>query len=68
MLLDDIKHIAREKGIDPDGKPRWEIIRLIQVKEGYAQCFGDGEFTCKYLDCLWREDCLGRLHKFIIGD
>jgi len=59
MKLEEINRIALLKGIDPAGKPKWEIIRLIQISEGNEPCYATQHFECSHIDCLWRKDCLG---------
>ncbi len=39
MTLKDLKKFALEKGVEPLGS-KMEIIRAIQVAEGYQACFG----------------------------
>jgi len=62
MNIEDINRIAMLKGIDPAGKPKFEIIRLIQTKEGNQPCYATQQFECQYLECLWRKDCIGMIH------
>lgn len=60
MKLDQIKKKARAMGIEPGRMRKADLIRAIQKAEGYTACFGHGTPDCPYLDCCWREDCLGR--------
>jgi len=58
MELAKIK--ARELGIDPEGMNKFELIKAIQIREGYKPCYGRFSIsTCKYPNCCWRNDCLG---------
>ena len=59
MKLEEINRMALLYGIDPLDKPKWEIIRLIQIVEGNQPCYGTQHFECQYLSCMWRKDCLG---------
>lgn len=61
MMLDleEIRQLARGKGIDPEGKSMAEMIRMIQAKEGYEVCFGSLKWDCPFFDCMWRLGCVG---------
>lgn len=61
MSPDDVNRIAFLKGVDPIGKPKWEIIRLIQIKEGNQPCYATQHFECQHLECFWRQDCIGKV-------
>lgn len=50
---------AVQLGIDPRGKPIFEVIRLIQIKEGFQPCFATKHFKCKEYNCLWWKQCQG---------
>ena len=59
MKLQEIKAIAKEKGIKDGNMKKAELVREIQRAEGNFDCFGTA--TAGYCDqaaCLWREDCL----------
>ena len=58
MMLKELKKFALEKGVEPLGS-KMEIIRAIQVAEGYQACFGTRPIAdCPETDCLWHQDCL----------
>lgn len=58
MNLDQIKAIAKEKGIKPGRMKKAELVRVIQESEGNNQCFVTGQADrCGQDECLWREDC-----------
>lgn len=59
MKLPDIKKKAKTMGVEPGKMKKAELILAIQRAEGNAACFGTGSPACPYLDCCWREDCLG---------
>lgn len=61
MKLEEINRIALLKGINPCGRPKWEVVRLIQIAEGNKPCYGINHFECKHVDCFWRSDCLGKV-------
>lgn len=60
MKLQDVRTIARNLRLKPDGSTKAELIRKIQRREGNFECFSSASGGCcdQYL-CLWREDCLG---------
>ena len=62
MKMQQIRGIARAWGIDVRvGRSKLDIIRDIQVKEGYSPCYGT-KLECEY-DCLWKPDCLRAITK-----
>lgn len=64
-MIEEINRLAFLKGVNPCGKPKFEIIRMIQSIEGFEQCFGTKRWECTNKECIWRDDCQGRCH--IIG-
>jgi hypothetical protein len=57
MKMHEVRQIAKKWGIDIKvGRSKQDIIRDIQVKEGYSPCYRTKE-ECEY-DCLWKPDCL----------
>jgi hypothetical protein len=57
MKMQEIREIARQWNVNARiGRSKQEIIREIQVREGYSACFRTRE-VCES-DCLWRDDCL----------
>ncbi|SEQ32837.1 hypothetical protein SAMN05421693_12440 [Ectothiorhodospira magna] len=61
MNLATVRYIALNKGIDPGGLPKMELIRTIQVTEGHSPCFGNAETGyCERTECHWHLDCLSR--------
>lgn len=59
MKLQDVRTIARNHRLKPDGSSKAELIRKIQRKEGNLECFsGAGRDYCDQHQCLWRGDCL----------
>ncbi|MFH1081170.1 MAG: SAP domain-containing protein [Pseudomonadota bacterium] len=62
MKIQQIREIARPWGVDVRiGRSKQDIIRDIQIREGYSPCFGTKEI-CDY-DCLWKTDCLNNAKK-----
>jgi hypothetical protein len=71
MKLQEIKAIAKDRGIKAGSMKKTELIRAIQRAEGYNDCFGTEHVkVCGQINCLWREDCLEVMKKekkFLIG-
>lgn len=59
MKLQEIKAIAKNKGIKHANLKKAELIRAIQKTEGNSDCFGSIKIDeCGQINCLWRADCL----------
>jgi hypothetical protein len=57
MKIRDIRKIANTWDVDAGpSRLKEEIIRDIQVREGYTPCFKTRK-TCDE-DCVWKTDCL----------
>ena len=64
MKLDDIRNIARDKGIKPGKLNKTQLVRNIQREEGNFDCFATAESgNCDQQGCLWREDCFATAQK-----
>lgn len=58
MRMEEIKEIARQRGVKTGKMKKGEVIRAIQEAEGNPTCFDTGNAAeCAQDDCLWREDC-----------
>lgn len=58
MKMQEVRNIARKWGVDIRvGRSKQNIIRDIQVAEGFTPCFRTKEY-CEQKDCLWKEDCI----------
>ena len=58
MKMQEIKKIAANWDVSTRvGRTKAEVIRDIQVCEGFTPCYGTTA-VCEQTDCLWREDCL----------
>ncbi len=56
--MQEVRIIAKRMGVDARiGRSKQDVVREIQIKEGYEPCFRTKEI-CEEHDCLWREDCL----------
>ena len=59
MRLLEVERKARSMGIKDTWKySKPDLIKTIQNKEGYAQCFGTAGKYCDQSNCAWRSDCL----------
>ncbi|MBU1966643.1 MAG: SAP domain-containing protein [Proteobacteria bacterium] len=57
MKIQEIREIARRWDVNARiGRSKQDIIRDIQIQEGYSPCFRTKE-ECES-DCLWKSDCL----------
>ena len=58
MKMNDIKEIARQRGINPAKMKKVDLIRAIQKDEGNPECCSTGKkHECGQDLCLWRDDC-----------
>ena len=58
MNMEQIKEVAKDRGVKPGKLKKVELIRAIQAAEGNPQCFDTVQIErCGELGCLWREDC-----------
>lgn len=58
MDIIEVREIAKSHGINPTNYFKTELIKTIQLREGYFDCYGttyDG--VCDQLGCRWRADC-----------
>ena len=57
MKLRDIREFAKMLGVEENnGRKKQDIIRNIQVYEGYEPCYRTKD-VCEY-ECLWKKDCM----------
>lgn len=58
MNIEEVKEIARGRGIKAGRMKKADIIRAIQIMEENLPCFETGRSAeCGEGGCLWREDC-----------
>lgn len=58
MNVQELKKIARQRGLQVEKAKKHEIIRAIQADEKNDPCFATGMTDqCGQSGCLWREDC-----------
>jgi hypothetical protein len=59
MNVQQIRALARDRGLKPGNVGKAELIRTIQRQEGNFDCFGRADSNyCDQSACLWRNDCL----------
>lgn len=58
MKLEEVKKIAKNRGLQITNLKKAEIIRSIQQDEGNVACYNTGAApNCNQENCLWRDDC-----------
>ena len=59
MKMNEIKSIARLRGLNPGRLKKVDLVRTIQREEGNESCFLTAQSDdCDQDQCLCREDCL----------
>jgi hypothetical protein len=59
MKTQEIRAIAKQKGVNSARMKKADLIRSIQRAEGNFDCFGTpAGGGCDQSACAWREDCL----------
>ncbi len=62
MDLNEVRRIAKKKGVKAEKMKKGDIIRAIQHAEGNFDCFGSATSgECTQDECLWRKDCLTKV-------
>ncbi len=58
MKMQDVKEVAKNRGIKAGTMKKGELVRAIQAGEGNEACYETGQAAeCGQDDCLWRDDC-----------
>ena len=58
MNLNEIKQLAKDRGISPGRMRKAELIHTMQAQEGNSQCYNTHIVSeCGQSHCLWRTDC-----------
>ena len=58
MHMQEIRAIAKERGVKSSNLKKAELVRAIQFAEGNEACFGIGKSAeCGQQECLWKADC-----------
>lgn len=64
MNLQEIKEIAKSRGLKTTGLNKVNLVQQIQLNEGNFACFAtatSGE--CDQFGCMWRKDCFALAKK-----
>lgn len=58
MRVEEIRAIARKRGLKPGRMKKAELVRAMQGAEGNSACYETGKAgECGQEQCLWRDDC-----------
>lgn len=58
MNMQQVRDIARERGVKSSNLKKVELVQAIQTAEGNEPCYGTGRFaSCSQSTCLWKDDC-----------
>ena len=58
MRMQEVKEIARKKGMECGKMNKCDSIRAIQKAEGNPSCYNTSiSSQCGQTGCLWRADC-----------
>jgi hypothetical protein len=58
MTMEEIREIAKKRGVKPGKMKKRDLVRAIQDAEGNDPCFDTGKKdVCGQDACLWRKDC-----------
>ena len=58
MKLEDVRNLAKTRGIHPAKLSKIKLIKTLQIGEGNFDCFATASSgACDRYDCLWRADC-----------
>ncbi len=64
MNMQDVRTIAKERGVKVGKLKKFELIREIQTQEGNLACYAtDVDGSCDQQGCLWRADCASTAQK-----
>ena len=58
MKMQEVRVKAKNLGINSFGKTKTDLIREIQRKEGYFDCYATAVDSCDQMDCCFRVSCL----------
>lgn len=58
MNMQEIRTIAKERGVKSSNLKKAELVQALQSSEGNEPCFGSGKAAdCRQMECLWKADC-----------
>ena len=64
MKLEDVRQIAKSRGVHSGRLSKVDLIKTLQAKEGNFDCFATAfHGVCDQVDCLWRKDCFEAANK-----
>ncbi|HEG43614.1 MAG TPA: SAP domain-containing protein [Phycisphaerales bacterium] len=55
--MPELKARANELGITPGKLNKTELIREIQIAEGFTPCYGTADGQCENTECCFVSDC-----------
>jgi hypothetical protein len=59
VKIQEIRELAKQKGVLAGKMNKTELIRAYQRAEGHRDCFGTPfVHDCGQINCLWRKDCV----------
>lgn len=59
MKMQEIRDLARERGVKPGKLNKVKLVKQLQLNEGNFDCFATNHTgDCDQVRCLWRADCL----------
>jgi len=58
MKMQEVRAMAKSKGVKSFGKTKTQLIRDIQLKEGNFDCYGTAVDYCDQTECCFRSSCL----------
>ena len=58
MKVQEIRTLAKGRGLKPGRLAKTDLVRMLQKEEGNFDCFATAVAgDCDQLGCMWREDC-----------
>jgi hypothetical protein len=64
MKLDEVRNIAKSRGVHPNSLTKTKLIKTLQLGEGNFDCFATAtRLECDQADCIWRDDCFDAVKK-----
>ena len=58
MKIEEVRSLAKSRGIHTGKLSKAVLIRTIQAEEGNFDCFATAyDGVCDQESCLWRSDC-----------
>jgi hypothetical protein len=60
MKMQEVRAKAKSMGVNSFGKTKLDLIKEIQRKEGYSDCYGTAvNGSCDQTECCFRDSCMG---------